>query len=169
MAIEHDYFGVIGTDDTGAPVWGDTVEVAEQSVDVELGAASEEAVGDRALDAAAAILTDLERYDGKARDALVAELSERGSAAGGYVDEQLETLGESLLDVLVRTSGDIPLDVLRSLQLTRVVVRVDEDDDEGAFATLEYSLSTDDSEDILTVALNSTGEVVSIETDADFG
>jgi len=169
MTIEHEYFGAIGTDETGAVSWSDTVEVSEQSVDIEVSAAAEDSVSDRSLDAAAALLTELERYDAKARDALVAELSERGSIAGGYVDEQVEHHGESLLDVLVRTSGDIPLDVLRSLQLTRVVVRLDQDDDEDAFATLEYALSSDDIDDILTVALNSTGEVVSIETDADFG
>jgi hypothetical protein len=164
--MEHEYFGTIDRDDSGALLWSDTLDVAEQRVDVELVAADGDTVATRSLDAAAAILRELEAYDGKARDALAAELSERGSAASDYVDEQVGTLGESLMDILVRTSGDIPMDVLRSLQLTRVLLQVDDDDDDSSFATLEYALDSEATDDILTVALNSAGEVVSIDTDA---
>lgn len=164
--MEHEYFGTIDADDSGALSWSDTLDVADQRVDVELTAADADGVSADSLDAAAAILTNLESYDSKARDALVAELSERGSATRDYVDEQVGTLGESLMDILVRTSGDIPMDVLRSLQLTRVLLRVDDDDDDSGFAVLEYAIDADDADDVLTVALNSAGEVVSIETDA---
>ncbi|MCX7522106.1 DUF2004 domain-containing protein [Microbacterium sp. STN6] len=164
MAIEHDFFGIIDADAAGALTWADTLEVADQSVEVELSAANQARVSEHALDQAAAMLHALEPFDAKARDALVAELSERGSVTTDYVDQQVQVLGESLIDVLVHNSGDVPLDVLRSLQLVRVLLKPENDDDEETFAEFEYSLSPDDTDDMIMVGFNIGGEVVATDT-----
>ena len=108
MAIEHDYFGII--DETASrrprlgrhrrprrPVGGDRAP----------GRRREPRSPSYALDAAAALIQALEGFDARARDALVAELSSRQSATVNYIDEQVEKLGETLLDLLVHNSGDI--------------------------------------------------------------
>jgi hypothetical protein len=164
MAIEHDYFGIIDETASGGLAWGDTVDIAEQAVEVELQAESEPAVSVIALDAAAAMIHALDGFDSRARDALIAELSSRASATSTYIDDHVEKLGDTLLDLLVYTSGDIPVDVLRSLQLLRVVIQPDHADEEEVFATFDYSISPDESDALLTVSFDIRGDVVSIDT-----
>lgn len=164
MAIEHDYFGVIDETASGGLAWADTVELADQAVEVELLADDESAVGAYALDAAAALIQALEGFDARARDALIAELSSRQSATTNYIDEHVERLGESLLDLLVHNSGDIEIDVLRSLQLLRVVVQADQAGEDEAFATFDYSISPDETDAILTVSFDVRGDVVAVDT-----
>lgn len=164
MAIEHDYFGVIDETASGGLAWSDTVELADQPVEVELLADDESAVGEYALDAAAALIQSLEGFDARARDALVAELSSRQSATTSYIDEHVDRLGESLLDLLVYNSGDIAIDVLRSLQLLAVVVQADQAGEDEAFATFDYSISPDETDAVLTVSFDVRGDVVAVDT-----
>jgi hypothetical protein len=164
MAIEHDYFGVIDETASGGLAWNDTVELADQAVEVELRADDEQAVGEFALDSAAALIQALEGFDARARDALIAELSSRQSTTTNYIDEHVDKLGESLLDLLVYNSGDIAIDVLRSLQLLTVTVQADQAGEDEAFATFDYSISPDETDAILTVSFDVRGDVVAVDT-----
>ncbi len=164
MAIEHDFFGLVDETPAGGLAWSDTVDLADQAVDVELRADDARAVGEGALDAAAAFVQSLEGFDSRARDALIAELSSRQSATTSYVDEHVDRLGESLLDLLVYNSGDIAIDVLRSLQLLRVEIRADRTGEDEVFATFDYSISPDETDALLTVSFDVRGDVVAVET-----
>jgi hypothetical protein len=121
-------------------------------------------VGEFALDSAAALIQALEGFDARARDALIAELSSRQSATTNYIDEHVDKLGESLLDLLVYNSGDIAIDVLRSLQLLTVTVQADQAGEDEAFATFDYSISPDETDAILTVSFDVRGDVVAVDT-----
>jgi hypothetical protein len=163
VSIEHDYFGVIGDNGTGGLRWSDTVELGDQIVSVDLSADDEAEVNDVVLALAAAMLHALEGFDARARDALIAQLSERESATTQYVDASVDELGEDLLDVLVHNSGDIAMDVLRSLQLVHIGFYPASDEDGDAFAVFDYSLSPDDSEYLLVVNFDIQGDVVGVE------
>jgi hypothetical protein len=164
MAIEHDYFGVIDETASGGLAWDDTVELGDQAVDVELLADDESRVPEFALDSAAALIQALEGFDARARDALIAELSSRQSATVAYIDEHVDKLGDSLVDLLVHNSGDIAVDVLRSLQLLSIVIQADHAEEEEVFATFDYSIAPDESDSLLSVAFDVRGDVVSVET-----
>lgn len=163
MAIEHDYFGVVDEDSTGGLFWAETVEVGEQVVDVELTAANADDVAEAGLDAAAAVILSLEGLDARARDALIAELSQRGSVTTQYIDQQVDDMGESLLDLLVHNSGDIAMDVLRSLQLMRVALHPDHTDDDEPFAVFTYSIDPDETDAVLQVTFDDRGDVVAVD------
>jgi Protein of unknown function (DUF2004) len=163
MAIEHDYFGVIDETSQGGLFWSDTIELGDQSVVLELTADNERAVSEVALDSAAAIIHALDGFDGRARDALVAELSERQSVTSSYVDRNVNELGDSLLDLLVYNSGDIAIDVLRSLQLLRVVFTPENADEDEVFAVFDYSISPDDTDSLLIVSFDIRGDVVAVD------
>jgi hypothetical protein len=163
MAIEHDYFGVIDETASGGLAWADTVELADQPVEVELLADDQSAVGGYALDAAAAIIQALEGFDARARDALIAELSSQQSATTTYIEEHVERLGETLLDLLVHNSGDIAMDVLRSLQLVRVAIQADQSGEDESFATFDYSISPDETDAVLSVSFDLRGDVVAVD------
>lgn len=164
MAIEHDYFGIIDETASGGLAWDDTADLADQSVEIELQADDENAVTEYALDAAAALIQALEGFDARARDALVAELSSRQSATVNYIDDQVEKLGETLLDLLVHNSGDIAVDVLRSLQLLRILLRPDHAEEEEVFAVFDYSIAPDETDALLTVSFDIRGDVVAVDT-----
>lgn len=163
--MEHDYFGVIEETAAGGLRWSDAIEVSEQYVELELSAPASDGVSARALDAAASLLTNLDRFDARARDALVAQLSDRASVTAQYVERSSDALGESLLDLLVDNSGDLAVDVLRSLQLLRVRVHPENADDDAEFAVFDYSISPDDTDALLTVSFDLRGDVVAVETD----
>lgn len=163
MAIEHDFFGVVDETASGGLVWSDTVELADQAVDVELLADDEDTVTERALDAAAALVQSVEGFDARARDALIAQLSSRQSATISYIDDHVERLGETLLDLLVYNSGDIAVDVLRSLQLLRVTIQPDNAEEDEVFATFDYSIGPDETDAVLTVSFDIGGDVVAVE------
>lgn len=164
MAIEHDYFGVIDETASGGLAWSDTVELADQAVEVELLADDETAVTEYALDSAAALIQALEGFDARARDALIAELSSRQSATSTYIDQHVDRMGDSLVDLLVHNSGDIAVDVLRSLQLLHVVIQPDDAREDEVFATFDFSISPDDTDAILTVSFDVRGDVVAVDT-----
>ncbi|MFF1633768.1 DUF2004 domain-containing protein [Leifsonia sp. NPDC058248] len=164
MAIEHDYFGIIDETASGGLAWTDSTDLSEQVVEVELQADSESAVSEYALDSAAALIQALEGFDSRARDALIAELSSQASATTTYIDDNVERLGDSLVDLLVYSSGDIAIDVLRSLQLLRVVIQPDNSAEDEVFATFDYSIDPDETDALLTVSFDIRGDVVNIDT-----
>ena len=164
MAIEHDYFGVIDETASGGLAWSDTADLSEQVVEVDLLADDESAVPEFALDAAAAMIQAIDGFDARARDALIAELSSRQSATVAYIDEHVDKLGDSLIDLLVHSSGDIAVDVLRSLQLLRILLQPDHSDEDEVFATFDYSISPDESDALLTVSFDIRGDVVAVDT-----
>ncbi|QIZ98537.1 DUF2004 domain-containing protein [Leifsonia sp. PS1209] len=164
MAIEHDYFGIIDETASGGLAWNNSADLSEQVVEVDLLADDESAVTEFALDSAAALIQAIDGFDARARDALIAELSSRQSATVAYIDEHVEKLGETLLDLLVHNSGDIAVDVLRSLQLLRILLQPDHSDEEEVFATFDYSISPDETDALLTVSFDIRGDVVAVDT-----
>ena len=162
MAIEHDYFGIVEEDSTGGLYWSETVDVADQPVQVELTAPVADDVSESGLDAAATVIRSLEGLDARARDALIAELSQRGSVTTQYIDQRVDDMGESLLDLLVHNSGDIAMDVLRSLLLLTVSLHPQAADDE-AFAIFTYSIDPDETDAVLQVSFDARGDVVAVD------
>ena len=164
MSIEHEYFGLVDSDGAGGLYWSDVVELGDQSVSVDLTAHDEDEVDPYALDAAAAILRSLEPLDARARDALVAELSERQSATSNYVDRNIEELGDSLIELLVDTSGDLAIDILKSILLMRVAIQLEHTGGEEAFAVFDYSINPESSDEVLVVSFDDRGDVVEVDT-----
>ncbi|MHA7986889.1 DUF2004 domain-containing protein [Rathayibacter sp. CAU 1779] len=163
MAIEHDFFGVVDEDSSGGLYWSETVEVGEQAVEVTLTADDAGAVAESGLDAAAAVIRSLEGLDSRGRDALIADLSQRESITTQYIDQRVDDMGESLLDLLVHNSGDIAMDVLRSLQLLQVALHPDHTDDDEAFAVFTYSIDPDETDAVLQVSFDDRGDVVAVD------
>jgi hypothetical protein len=163
MSIEHDFFGIIEDNGSGGLRWSDTVELGDQSVAIDLSADDETAVNDVVLALAAAMIHALEGFDARARDALIAQLSARESATTQYIDQNVADMGDNLLETLVHNSGDIAMDVLRSLQLVHIAFYVERDDDGDAFAVFDYSISPDDSDFLLVVSFDIQGDVVAID------
>ncbi|WP_022899774.1 DUF2004 domain-containing protein [Humibacter albus] len=163
MSIEHDYFGVVEEDSAGGLYWSETIEVAEQPVEVVLTAPDAGGVSATGLDSAAAVIHALEGLDARARDALIADLSQRESVTTSYIDQRVDDMGESLIDLLVHNSGDIAMDVLRSLQLLRVTLRPDNTGDDEAFAVFTYSIDPDESDAVLQVSFDDRGDVMAVD------
>jgi len=171
VSIEHDYFGVVDSTSSGGLYWDDTLEVGDQFVELVLTADDEDLVSQASLDLAAAMAQGLEAFDGRAREALVAQLSERQSATTTFIDRQVDSRGEdlqTLLDLMVDNSGDIAIDVLKSLQLLRVAIHpeaaqsgISSGDD--AFATFDYAIDPDESDELLIVSFGADGDVIDVE------
>ena len=166
MAIEHDYFGLLESGPDGSIFWSETVDFADQRVTVDLTAPDQEDVSQDALDVAAAMISSLEDIDITARNAMISELDDRTSEVTEYLLQQQEAFGENLEDVLVDISGDVQIDIIRSLQLVRMTILADEHGGTDPFAVLEYALDADATDDVLLVHLTSDGQVQSV-TSAD--
>jgi len=123
-------------------------------------------VSQAALDVAASMISSLEAIDRTARNAMVSELDDRTSEVIEYILQQQEALGDELTDLLVDVSGDVQVDVIRSLQLMSMTILADEHGGSDPFAVLEYALDPDSTDDVLLVNLDSEGEVQSV-TSAD--
>jgi hypothetical protein len=166
MAIEHDFFGLLESGPDGSIFWSETVEFGDQSVTVDLTAPDQDDVSQAALDVAAGLVSSLEALDEVARGAMVSELDDRTSEVIEYILQQQEALGEEIADYLVDVSGDIQIDVIRSLQLMSLTILADEHGGADPFAVLEYALDADSTDDVLLVNLDSAGKVQSV-TSAD--
>ncbi len=166
MAIEHDFFGLLESGPDGSIFWSENVEFGDQSVTVDLTAPDQDDVSAAALDVAAAMVTALEDIDLRARRAMLAELDDRTSEVTEYILQQQEQLGDELEGFLVDISGDVHVDVIRSLQLMSMTILADEHGGTDPFAVLEYALDPDATDDVLLVNLASDGEVQSV-TSAD--
>ncbi len=166
MAIEHDYFGLLESGPDGSIFWSETVDFGDQRVTVDLTAPDQDDVSQAALDIAASMISALENIDLSARNAMVGELDDRTSEVTEYLLQQQEEFGEDLQDVLVDISGDVHIDIIRSLQLVSVTILADELGGSDPFAVLEYALDADATDDVLLVNLASDGTVQSV-TSAD--
>jgi hypothetical protein len=166
MAIEHDFFGLLESGPDGSIFWSENVELGDQSVTVDLTAPDQDDVSQAALDIAAGLVSSLEAIDRAARNAMVSELDDRTSEVTEYILQQQEALGEDLENLLVDISGEIRIDVIRSLQLMSMTILADEHGGTDPFAVLEYALDPDATEDVLLVNLDSAGDVLSV-TSAD--
>ncbi|MFB8386695.1 DUF2004 domain-containing protein [Microbacterium sp. NPDC055910] len=166
MAIEHDYFGLLESGPDGSIFWSETVDLGDQTVTVDLTAPDQSDVSPAALDVAAGLISGLETIDRSARNAMVAELDDRTSEVIEYILQQQEELGDELEDLLVDISGDVHIDVIRSLQLMSMTILADEHGGSDPFAVLEYALDPDSTDDVLLVNLGTDGDVLSV-TSAD--
>ncbi|MDQ1206750.1 DUF2004 domain-containing protein [Microbacterium sp. SORGH_AS_0862] len=166
MAIEHDFFGLLESGPDGSIFWSENVEFGDQSVTVDLTAPDQEDVSVAALDVAASLISSLEQLDLLARNAMIGELDDRTSEVTEYILQQQDTFGDDITDLLVDISGDVHVDVIRSLQLTSMTILADEHGGSDPFAVLEYALDADATEDVLLVNLDSDGAVISV-TSAD--
>jgi len=162
MAIEHDYFGLLETGPDGSIFWSENVEFADQIVTVDLTAPDQDDVSAAALDIAAAMITALESIDLTARNAMVTELDDRTSEVTEYILQQQDRMGDRLEEYLVDISGDVHVDVIRSLQLMSMTILADEHGGKDPFAVLEYALDPDATDDVLLVNLASDGHVQSV-------
>jgi hypothetical protein len=166
MAIEHDYFGLLESGPDGSIFWSENVELGDQSVTIDLTAPDQDDVSEAALDMAAGLISALETIDLSARNAMVNELTDRTSEVTEYVLQQQEELGEELQDLLVDISGDVAIDIIRSLQFMSMTILADEHGGNDPFAVLEYALDPDSADEVLLVNLGSDGDVLSV-TSAD--
>lgn len=163
MSIEHDYFGIIDAASDGSAYWSENVELGDQSVDVSVVAHDADDLREDDLDLVQAMLLSLEGVDRETREAMVAELGDRSSVTVQYVDGLIEELGDSIHDVLSDSSGDLPIDVLRSLVISRIEFRPLARGEDDAFAVFEYTLGEDLSEEYLVASLNRTAEMIESE------
>ncbi|WP_442575990.1 DUF2004 domain-containing protein [Microbacterium sp. F51-2R] len=166
MAIEHDFFGLLESGPDGSIFWSENVDLGDQSVTVDLTAPDQDDVSEAALDVAAGLVSSLEAIDRSARNAMVSELDDRTSEVIEYILQQQEALGEDIDEMLVDISGDVHIDIIRSLQLMSMTILADEHGGSEPFAVLEYALDPDATDDVLLVNLGSDGDVLSV-TSAD--
>lgn len=166
MAIEHDYFGLLESGPDGSIFWSESVDLGDQRVTVDLTAPDQDDVSAAALDVAAAMISSIEDIDLQARNAMVNELDDRTSEVIEYILQQQQLLGEGIEDVLVDISGDVHMDIIRSLQLVSMTILADEHGGSDPFAVLEYALDPDATDEVLLVNLLSDGAVQSV-TSAD--
>jgi hypothetical protein len=167
MSIEHDFFGILGSDDAGEVYWSDTAELGDQSVDIDLSSPDEESVSVEALDIAAAMIGSLEDLDSQARESLVAELSSENSATVRYITLTLEELDDDAIDdAIIWDSGDRQIDFLRSLQLQRVGFHPHHSGSEEHFAVLDYSISPDETDAVLVVTVDVNADTVDVAIDS---
>jgi hypothetical protein len=167
MTIEHDFFGILGSDDEGEVYWSDQAELGDQNVDIDLNAPDEASMPLEALDIAAAMIHSLEDLDSQAKESLVAELSQEGSPTLQYIALATEEIDpDALEDAIIWDSGDSQIDFLRSLQLQRVGFRPHHSGGEQPFAVLEYSISPDDLDALLVVSIDSSGDTIGISVES---
>ncbi|MCB1298630.1 MAG: DUF2004 domain-containing protein [Microthrixaceae bacterium] len=166
MAIEHDFFGLLESGPDGSIFWSETVELGDQSVTIDLTAPDQNDVSMAALDVAAAMINALDGIDALAREAMLSEVDDRASEVTEFILQQQDQLGEQLQELLVDHSGDIDVDVIRSLQLMSMTILADEHGRSDPFAVLEYALDPDATDDVLLVNLTSDAQVQSV-TSAD--
>lgn len=167
MTIEHDFFGILGSDDEGDVYWSDQAELGDQNVEVDLSAPDEASISIEALDIAAAMVHSLEELDSQAKESLVAELSTEGSPTLQYIELATEEMGqEALEDAIIWSSGDRQIDFLRSLRLQRVGFRPHHAQGEEQFAVLDYAISPDDMDALLVVAIDASGDTVAISVES---
>jgi hypothetical protein len=167
MTIEHDFFGILGSDDEGEVYWSDQAELGDQNVEIDLSAPDEESIPVEALDIAAAMIHSLEQLDSQAKESLVAELSTEGSPTLQYIGLATEEMDpEALDDAIIWSSGDRQIDFLRSLRLQRVGFRPHHAKGEETFAVLDYAISPDDMDALLVVGIDATGDTVSISVES---
>lgn len=162
MAIEHDYFGLIGD------YWSEQVQYGDQDVEVVLDADAD-SVSTASLDAAATMVGELELVDDEVRSHFVSQLDSGESPVSQFLRSLLEGDGEeadAAADAISRDSGDHDIDALRSLALVRVDLRPDADGAGEHFAELEYGLAPEDVDARLVAVIDIARDVVDVRFDA---
>lgn len=162
MAIEHDFFGLLESGPDGSIFWSESVEFGDQYVTIDLTAPDQEDVSPDGLDVAAAMIRSLEAIDLNSREAMITQLSDRTSEVTEFLLQQQEDLGEDLRDVLIEMSGDIHIDMIRSLRLMSVTILADEHGGTDPFCVLEYALDPDATDEVLFVNLAGDGSILSV-------
>jgi hypothetical protein len=158
MAIEHDYFGVIGD------YWSEMIEYGDQRVEVVLEA-EDGMVRPASLDAAAVLVGELELVDDEVRGAFVGQLDSGSSPVMRFLDVLLDPdleVAEEIDAAIGRDSGDRQVDALRSLSLVRVDLRPEADGDGEPFAEFEYALAPEDTDERLIAAIDIGRAVVDV-------
>ena len=158
MAIEHDYFGVIGD------YWSEMIEYGDQRVEVVLEA-EDGMVTPASLDAAAVLVGELELVDEEVRSAFVGQLDSGSSPVVRFLDVLLDADLEQADEIeaaIGRDSGDRQVDALRSLSLLRVDLRPEADGDGEPFAEFEYALAPEDTDERLIAAIDLGRAVVDV-------
>lgn len=159
MAIEHDYFGLIGD------YWSERKEYGDQDVEVVLDADAD-TVSSASLDAAAVMVGELELIDDELRSAFVTQLDSGSSPVTRFLRAVMSGEGAVLADAAIsRDSGDRDIDALRSLSLVRVDLRPDADGDGEVFAEFEYGLAPEDLDARLVAAIDIGREIVDVRFD----
>lgn len=168
MTIEHDFFGILGSDDeSGEVYWSDTAELGDQNVEIDVSSPDEDSVSAEALDIVAAMINALEDVDSQARESLVADLSAEVSVTSQFIVAQFDELdGEVLEDALIWDSGDKQIDFLRSIQLQRIGFHPHHVGNDQHFAVLDYSISPHDTDALLVVTLDVHGDTIVIAADS---
>jgi len=162
VALEHDYFGLIEEQPGGGLYWSESVEVGDQYVDLSMSVPRGEGVSDEDLDIAAALLQALEGLDLRAREDMLSAVDDRESDVSVFVVQAVEEYGDGIEDLFVDHSGDLDVDLIRSLVLTRVAVHPSASSDTEAFVDLEFALDPDGSDLALLVSLSRSVTPVSI-------
>ncbi|MEV1129307.1 DUF2004 domain-containing protein [Agromyces sp. NPDC049794] len=158
MATEHDYFGVIGND------WSEMVEYADQRVEVVLDA-QDDGAQISALDAAAALVVELELVDDELRSAFVSQLDARSSPVVRFLDVLLDSELEQTEEIwaaIGRDSGDHQIDALRSMTLVRVDLRPEAHGPGEVFAEFEYALAPEETDERLIASIDVGRELVEV-------
>ncbi|ANJ26725.1 DUF2004 domain-containing protein [Agromyces aureus] len=156
MATEHDYFGVVGD------YWSEMIEYADQRVEVVLETEDDD-VPIPALDAAAALVSELEFADDEVRNAFVGQLDSGSSPAVKFLTVLLDPeseVAEEVEEAIGRDSGDRQIDALRSMTLVRVDLRPELFGDGEAFAEFEYALAPDETDERLIATIDVGRDVV---------
>lgn len=160
MAIEHDYFGLIGD------YWAERKEYGDQDVEVVLDADSD-GVSSASLDAAATMVGELELIDDELRGVFVGQLDSGSSVVSQFLVSVLDgDEAESAAAVITRDSGDRHIDALRSLSLVRVDLRPDADGPGETFAEFEYGLAPEDLDARLVAVIDIGRDMVDLRFDA---
>ena len=160
MAIEHDYFGLIGD------YWSERKEYGDQDVEVVLDADGD-AVSSASLDVAATMVGELELIDDEVRSAFVGQLDSGHSTVTRFLRAVLEGEdADSAEAAISRDSGDHDIDALRSLTLVRVDLRPEADGDGEVFAEFEYGLAPEELDARLVASIDIGREVVDVRFDA---
>ena len=163
MAIEHDYFGLIGD------YWAERKEYGDQDVEVVLDADAD-GVSTASLDAAATMVGELELIDDEVRSAFVTQLDSGGSPVTQFLRAVLSDddadVAEAADSAITRDSGDRDIDALRSLSLVRVDLRPDADGDGEPFAEFEYALAPEALDQRLVASIDISRDVVDVRFDA---
>jgi hypothetical protein len=167
MSIEHDFFGILGDEDEGEVYWSESVELGDQSVEIDLNSPDEDSVAAEALDIAAAMISSIEDLDSQVRESLVADLSAEVSVTSQYISEQLDEMdAEAIEDAIIWDSGDQQIDFLRSLRLQRIGFHPHHNGSEAHFAVLEYAISPHDTDGLLVVTIDVHGDTVLVALDS---
>jgi len=158
MATEHDYFGIVGD------YWSEMIEYADQRVEVVLETEDDE-VPTSALDAAAALVSELELVDDEVRNAFVSQLDSGSSPSVKFLNTLLDPeseVAEEIEDAIGRDSGDRQIDALRSMTLVRVDLRPELYGEGEGFAEFEYALAPDETDERLIASIDTTREIVDV-------